>query len=60
MNSNKGEISLTDLQGRTLHTEAVTATAGTSTINLAGYAPGVYIVKFVSGDETIIRKIVKK
>ncbi len=60
MNSNKGEILLTDLQGRTLHTEAVTATAGISTIDLAGYAPGVYIVKFVSGDETVVRKIVKK
>jgi len=56
----KGSIYLTDMQGRVLQTQEVNDMSGTAAMDIEMQAPGVYIVKLVSGNETIVRKLVKR
>lgn len=56
----KGNIYLTDMQGRVLQTREVNNITGTTAMDIEGQAAGVYIIKLVSGNETILRKLVKR
>lgn len=51
------ELILTDLTGRILIREEMTA--GTRTLNLAGYSQGIYMITLTNGVNTLTRKIYK-
>lgn len=59
--SNEATIELFDLLGRTVHTGTVTIGNGRNSFTLdnATLTPGTYMLKITSGNNTVIRKIVK-
>ncbi|OSZ82108.1 hypothetical protein CAP35_02230 [Chitinophagaceae bacterium IBVUCB1] len=55
-----GKIYLTDIQGRVLQTQNIDGVSGTKAFNMQAQTPGVYIIKLVSGTNTVVKKLVKQ
>lgn len=59
-NGSAGNIILTDVQGKILMTEKVETTAGTKVINAAALVPGMYYIKLVTDNGTVVKKVMKQ
>ena len=53
-------LSVYDVTGRMVFTKSFVSQAGTSTINTAGWIPGVYLVKIQSAESAVNYKLIKR
>lgn len=53
-------VYLYDMQGKLVIVKTVNNSVGTLCIDISSLTPSIYTLKFVAGDETIVRKVVKK
>jgi hypothetical protein len=51
---------LYDLQGKQLQSLLIDNAVGTKAVDVSNLTPGIYTLRFVSGDGTIVRKVVKR
>ncbi|PZF74172.1 peptide-N-glycosidase F-related protein [Taibaiella soli] len=59
-NEEKSRIELFDMQGRRLDYQTATQKAGVAEFNLAAYPTGIYFIKYLAGEDVIVRKVIKQ
>jgi hypothetical protein len=58
--SDNATMYLYDLQGKQLQSLLIDNAVGTKAVDVSNLTPGIYTLRFVSGDGTIVRKVVKR
>jgi len=59
-NEDKSRIELFDIQGRKLDYQSLTEKMGTTVFNLGAYPAGIYFIKYLAGEDVIVRKVIKQ
>lgn len=49
-----------DLQGKLMKAMVINKATGTEVIDISSFSPGVYTLRFIAGDEVVVKKVIKR